>query len=156
MLPLLIKTERSGFPAAPVRIFRGALRDGLMHGGEVWHEDILPGHFEPSAVARYNYHRPQRAYMIRKARKLGHQNPMVYTGKMREQLVSRAVIVARGQTVTVQMRGVRALNLSKRKNYPDLRAQVTAADQADVNRLSEAIVQRTETQIKLAPGQSQN
>ncbi len=137
MIPMVIKMQREGFPAAPVKSFRQAQRDGLRLAGDYWHRKILPLHFTAKAVGRYGYHNPSRDYMIRKAKGLGHQQPMVWSGMMRAKLLANAVIAAKGRdSAVVQMRGVRVLNLSNRKNYPDLRAQVTASDQADANELA--------------------
>jgi hypothetical protein len=56
------------------------MQDALAQVGLYWHQNIMPGHFEQGAAAKYAYAPRTRKFMITKARKKGHQRPLTFTG----------------------------------------------------------------------------
>jgi hypothetical protein len=52
-----------------------------------WRTEYAPKHFELSANARYGFAPRTKKYMIRKARKFGHQKPLVLSGRSRQEIL---------------------------------------------------------------------
>lgn len=67
-----------------------AMRLAMQAGVEHWWKEVMPGHFETSAAAKYGYEKRTKKYMIYKARKQGHQKPLVFSGAL-ERSVRRGV-----------------------------------------------------------------
>lgn len=63
--------------------------------GKVWHQEILPKHFEPGAVQEYRYAPRSKDSDDRKFDAVGHRRPMVLTGLMRAQVLGQSTIVSR-------------------------------------------------------------
>jgi hypothetical protein len=61
------------------------MTDAWAKVGEYWHQTILPKHFTREGDREYGYAPRTRAYMIRKARKFGHQDPLVFSGELKRE-----------------------------------------------------------------------
>jgi hypothetical protein len=102
--------------------------------GKFWHEKILPEHFKTSAYGRYNYKPRSHKHQARKKEKYGHSLPNVYTGIMRDKVLSRT-----NQDIRNTARGVKIVLhgpiylYAYRKSYgqPDKAAELTAVDNRD-------------------------
>lgn len=68
-------------PAFKAEQVRGETVAALKDVGETWHRDKAPGHFQISAMNKYNYKTRTQLYLKRKAREKGHQRPLVWTGR---------------------------------------------------------------------------
>ncbi len=67
------------------RRLRAVAKAGLLACVEVWHQTMMPKHFTTSAVALYDYAPRTAPYMRRKARRMRHQKPLVFSGQSRDQ-----------------------------------------------------------------------
>lgn len=76
----------NGSPAQKIRGLTAALRPALESAIRLWHRTMLPKHFLPLAMTRYGYQLRKKGYMIRKARKKGHQNPIMWTGDTKRRM----------------------------------------------------------------------
>lgn len=122
-------------PSAIKKRVSESLRVGLQATVEDWHDTILAGHFEETAAARYGFEQRSRAYTRRKKRSRHHNRPMVWSGVLRKTVLSNAIIKSSTKQGRVTMRTPRALNFSSRIGYPDLKAELTAIDGKDVQRM---------------------
>ena len=50
--------------------------------GEWWHSQVMPGHFDFAAMAKYHYRPRTKNYQLRKARQKRHQRPLVWSGRL--------------------------------------------------------------------------
>jgi hypothetical protein len=102
--------------------------------GKYWHEKILQKHFTTGAYSEYSYKYRSAKHQERKQKKFGHSLPNVFTGRMRDRVLSRA-----NQDVRETSKGVRIhihgpLYLyAYRKDYkqPDKAAELVAVSNRD-------------------------
>lgn len=66
------------------RIVRDVLKESMVDHLE----HRMPGHFEQGAERKYNYRKRSSKYLKRKLRKVGHQIPLVYTGRTKRDLIA--------------------------------------------------------------------
>lgn len=108
---------------------------------ETWWSEILPEHFEFGATSRYGYTKRDRAYQIRKARRKGHQQPMVWSGRLRDALLRmKPPYSYRGGEFRLLFRGLPKETFWRGRDGtgPDLPSEITAVDDRDVHRLGYA------------------
>ena len=55
-----------------------------------WQKKMVPGHFKPGAEAKYNYKPRTDAYLRRKQKAKGHQNPLAFNWAAKNDITSRA------------------------------------------------------------------
>lgn len=70
------------------RFVRG-LYQGVRKAIQFWKLQFLPKHFWPGAVREYDYQNRTKEYMIRKARRKGHQRPLVWSGTLRQMVLAQ-------------------------------------------------------------------
>jgi len=98
---LYIKIDWSGYPEAKISHLRRGTKRGLEKAVLHWHRTYAKRHFWPSAKARYNYKDRSAAYERRKRRRFGHNKPLVWSGKSRDQILSHIRVTT---TVTREKR----------------------------------------------------
>ena len=108
---LTIKQTITGSPRQVVTEFRASMRAGLFQTGEFWHHRIMPGHFEFSAIARYDYQPRAVGYCRAKARAKHHQRPLEWSGRLKAQVRQSGRITATAKSVRVTMVGPKWLNM---------------------------------------------
>lgn len=138
MLHVRATIHYTGIAAAKAKDLQAVARAETEAAGGYWHEAYLPLHFKPAAFALYgSTFKPRgRKYTARKG---GDTSPMVFSGTMRNQVLGFARIASSGKSTRVTVTGVRALNLSSRKNFPDFRAEITAITGQEVDRMARRI-----------------
>lgn len=72
----------------PDRMTR-AVGVGLRAAARHWHRNYAAKHFTSAGAREYGYKERTKKYMIRKARKLHHQLPLVWTGTLRSMVLGR-------------------------------------------------------------------
>lgn len=111
--------------------------------GEKWRRDILPKHFEVSAVAEYNYSPRSKDSEARKQLIYGHRRPMVATGLMRATVMGTGTVNApRTKSkglVKIKLRGPRYLK--RGRLWFELRA-VSRADEAILAKVLDRVIVR--------------
>lgn len=134
----------------PLRV-RKAVRAGLMAAVEHWHTTMMPGHFTPKAVAKYDYAPRTKKYMIRKARREHHQNPLMYTGDSRDyakglaRFTSTSLAGTSIATVAMMMPGYFVKHPNKGANFidkPDELTRTTPDEQEDLGRVMVQTIMR--------------
>lgn len=71
-------------PWKKVRGLLGAVKAGLMAAAKLWHDGILPEHFTAHGAAKYGYRPRSPKYQMRKLKRMGHADPLVYHGSLRD------------------------------------------------------------------------
>lgn len=82
MLPIEIKIDRSD-TGLEAKVWREIMATAWERVGVFWHRFILPKHFTREGASEYNYQARVKSYMVRKGRRHGHQDPLVFTGDTR-------------------------------------------------------------------------
>jgi len=97
------KTKVSGVSASQLRaVFKKAYEDTARY----WHKHMLPKHFTRAGAIEYGYTKRTEKYMKRKAKKWGHQDPLVYSGNLRDRAKLTRDIRANSKQGKVVMRGL--------------------------------------------------
>ena len=81
------------------------VKEALLEVGEDWHKRILPKHFTREGARRYGYRDRTKEHQRRKGRRFGHQDPLVFSGDMKRQVLRRQEIKATSKKMTVILRG---------------------------------------------------
>ena len=69
--------------------FEKATREGFKNAVKLWQRVFAPGHFEPSARAKYHYRPRTASYEKRKKWEKGHNVPLVWSGDSRRTVKTR-------------------------------------------------------------------
>jgi hypothetical protein len=75
---------------------------------DFWHEKLLPKHFDRGAYREYRYQARTRAHERRKARKFGHNRPLVYSGALERQVLRAREVRTLGGAGSVRRKGAHA------------------------------------------------
>lgn len=138
------------------------VRDGMIDAALPWFRETLPQHFTPAAYGRWpGAIKPRTAaYDRRKARKMGHRNPMVWSGTFRDTVLSRLPTfkpqrAMTSTSVTMQIASGRAANLwtvAKKHNFRAAVAAMNADDRrAFESRLARYIIDRLRGIVTAGP-----
>lgn len=76
-------------PDEEPRVWDRGIRMGLRNATLFWQREMAAGHFEQGAAGKYGYAPRTKKYQIRKAKRWGHQQPLVWTGVTRDWVRSR-------------------------------------------------------------------
>lgn len=106
------------------RIHERIVRDSLRAAATNHIEKIVPLHFETSAVRRYGYAPRKKGYMIMKARKYGHQRPLVKTGQLQATIANTSRVTATQHKSTAHLYAYFPL-------VPERRKELEAMDVSD-------------------------
>ena len=79
MIPIRQKIQRSGTGFSRAE-WNAILKLGWERAGKVHHREVTPKHFTVAGGHEYNYQKRSKLYMLRKAKKMGHQRPLVWSG----------------------------------------------------------------------------
>jgi hypothetical protein len=136
-----IVITRTGWIADPNRVGREATEAANMAMAKAWYEKDLPEHFTTEAPRKYGYQARTKKYMLRKAKVMHHQRPLMWTGTMMQALRSFVEIKASLKKATLKMYGTQALNLSghvtRRGNvYPDMKRELLTITEQEAGELS--------------------
>lgn len=128
-------TETGATPKLLARQRRSLQKESLNTIGVMWHDQYRGRHFETSAVREYNYQPRTRVYMLRKARYLHHQRPLVFSGKS-EAFTRIRDVRSTSNKVRVVLHAP-GLNFRRSARSPNMREEVTAVSQREERALSD-------------------
>lgn len=120
-------------------------KDAWSAAGAHWHERILPRHFDLSAKTTYGYAPRTAAYMRDKARRKGHQNPLVWKGDLQRSVLRMrdvSTVRARGGdegSVNVRLSGPRYLHQRQQPGQPNLALELSQISARDAQELGVVI-----------------
>ncbi len=88
-----------GHPEAKLRQMNKTLRGAIERALEYYHRKYTGLHFKVAAFYRYDeYQKRKYATVIRKRKKHGHNDPLVWTGATRDAVLASIRITVRGKT----------------------------------------------------------
>lgn len=120
-------------PEHTLRELRQAVKSGLKRLVEQWHQRALPEHFEPIARRRYGYQRRTQRYQKRKLRVKHHDNPLVWSGTLRDTATRRAAVTGSSKQARVRIRVPYYVRARSRSGCgPNLEAELTATTRKEV------------------------
>lgn len=140
-----------GDPETHAKEFLPIVTEAMEAEAQRWHREDLPEHFTPAAVARYGYAKVTKGYAIRKGRRMGHQNPMVFTGEMKQALTRSFRLTSLKSRADVRLRmWARAVNLwpdgaGRKHNFP---LYLTSQTQAEIQAAALRIQDRTARELQ--------
>jgi len=117
--------------------------------GKYWHEKILPKHFKAGAYSEYSYSPRGAKYEARKLKKYQHSIPNVFTGLMRDEVLSQA-----NQDVRETSKGVRIHIHGPKYTYqykpggPDKAGELIAVSNRDREMLTRFMEKHLESEAK--------
>lgn len=136
MIPVEIKSSRKGL-GLTVREWNPLIKSGWEAAGRKWHRDILPRHFTREGAARYYYQPRTASYMKRKARQFHHQDPLVFSGRLKREAMRFRDIRVSSKAAKVVIHGPRYLyQFRKRVNEPDKAAELTRLTSSEAAELA--------------------
>lgn len=95
------------------------MRDVLRQRMEFFRDELLPTHFEVNELTRpgggYNYEARTRATQLRKAKKFGHQKPLVQTGRLFQAVMVNSQITATQHRSRFKSHGYFPMNVLRRR-----------------------------------------
>lgn len=83
-------------PDVVLKRWQTMMQASLMEAAIHWHRKFAPRHFTTRAKVRYNYKPRSRKHQMRKRKKFGHLNYLVWSGRSREQLTRLMRLTASG------------------------------------------------------------
>lgn len=160
-MPLIIKVNVAAFGPDDVFTEKGKLtrkfarcaKDAYAEMGSLWHDKILPLHFQSGAKHRYNYAPRTRKYRDRRTRKgVAGDTDMVFSGDMRKQMQQFATIRAYPTRATVNVQAPTYMTLRpntfKGSTQPDKFRELSQLTQSDYKTLETKLQQRIEAAMK--------
>lgn len=108
--------------------------------GNYWHDNFRDKHFTPAGAREYGYAPRNVAYMIKKAKKWGHRNPLEWSGKSRalsriKDIRTAGTTAARGRVRVVLH--MPALNFIPKGGSINMNDEMTRVSQAEIQKLGE-------------------
>lgn len=114
------------------------MRAALAHALIFWHGEHFPRHFESQAAGRYHYQRRKRSYEIRKQKRFGHSNPLVFTGRLKSETTRTIKVTGTAKQAKGALSGPRYL-WAYRKDYgqPDKAVELLKTTHAEDRELAQ-------------------
>jgi len=156
MIKVRTVLQYEGWPAEePRKAMRETLRPAFQAIAAAWHAGTLPAHFREDAVYRYGYQPRTMNYQAKKRKKMGHNRPLDWSGKLRMIALANPKISASPQGATVNLQHLPAVGLSGRVmrrrtrdggvrsyRYPDLRRELTALTRREMDEMAKDLAAR--------------
>lgn len=138
MIAINFTFEYKGIVSA--KDFREIRTEAWKLTGEMYHKRITPEHFTQQGARRYNYKTRTFKHQRRKRKRFGHNNPLVFTGRMRRKVKQvrkvRARRGGRGGVVVGLNVPQYAIALSARSNAPNMAKELSAISPKDERRVT--------------------
>jgi hypothetical protein len=120
--------------------------------GEYWRKHFLPKHFTPAGAREYGYTPRNVAYMIQKAKKWGHRNPLEWSGESKRQALMLGDVRTTGTTsAKTRVRVVLhtpKLNFIPKGGTINMRDEITRVTQAEADKLAQVATDSVERQMR--------
>lgn len=120
----IILIER-GSPRQLQRELGRILKDAYYYAADHWERKLLPKHFTSAGASEYQYKPRTKRYMIIKAKKHHHQNPLEYSGESKRMIrrMPRITATSKGASVRLNVPWYfeRVRGQKKTKNFDKVR-----------------------------------
>lgn len=142
-------TERGFTAKLAKRKLNDINRNAVYETGEYWHEHFRLKHFTKEGAAEYHYAPRARGYMIYKAKKWGHQNPLVFSGDTRTQSNVQTIhaVASAGNATARVVLHCPTLNLIPKGGHINLRDEMTRVSVAEADKLGQVVGQSLSRQF---------
>lgn len=138
MIRIRQKVERKGIGFS-VREWNPLLKEGFRTMGVFWRGNMLDKHFETSATNEYKYQKRTKIYMLRKAKKYGHQNPLEWSGTLHRMASSIEDVRSTSKAGTVVIHGPSYLyKFRKSQKQPDKAKELKTITRHESRALADA------------------
>jgi len=142
MIAITATVQYRGAPSELAAAFEPIRRRAFAAAAVYWQRTYLPLHFKTIAYLRYKgaFKPRSKGYRRRKQQEPGRAAlPLVWSGALRDAVLSAARISSTGRRTDLRMRGTRALNLVGRPGMPDMKSEITAINQSEAGKLAKDI-----------------
>ena len=95
---LVLTINPDAVPDGLKRQFTKAYTEALKAAAAVWRTTMLPKHFTSAGAALYDYAKRQPKYLAAKRRAKGHEDPLVYTGALKNLMLGQTPKVTAGSS----------------------------------------------------------
>lgn len=142
--------------------FNRLLKAAWGHTGLHWHQNMLPGHFTAMGARKYDYTPRKgqrsgmsqkefwRSYTGQKKRKMGHADPLVWSGRSRDEAMRPDIRpTSRGVRVVLH---APALNFRHPNSEIDMRDEVTRITPEEVVELTREFDRFIESELRAFRG----
>lgn len=129
MLRAVIQTR--GMGAIKPQNFRAGLKADLGETVLHWHKIIFPKHFTTQGAQEYGYTKRKAGYMRMKARRYGHQNPLVLTGESKRMMQRAIKVSGTANQARGAMQAPKGFFAIRKGSTIDKMAEATAVSQLD-------------------------
>ncbi|HEY1064809.1 MAG TPA: hypothetical protein VGE52_01810 [Pirellulales bacterium] len=148
-IPIRVKLVMERPPELTIREWRTATKASTAEMGRRWHSKYARLHFTPQAEKRYGY-KPRTTRYKRNKRKLAERGkvqsggvvPLVFSGLLREALLTHATIRSFPTRATVVMTVPRYVKQRPQGNRPYLAAEATMVIEEEAAELSDFLERR--------------
>ena len=137
-----------GSPEATRKEMRKAVKPELAETLVEWHEKFLPVHFTVRGHFAYRYQMRDARYVKIKRRKLGHNRPLVWSGRMERMLTRMLRISGTAKRATGRMTGPKYLyQYRKDLGQPDKHDEVTRTTPGELLKLAKSFDERITSRL---------
>jgi hypothetical protein len=156
VVPIVIVVTEDQPLSMADRAYGKAIKAGLQAEGEYWRDKQLPQHFTPGAKGRYHHQARTTKYLIRKMAMArigkvqdGGLIDNVYTGLLREFMLTTGQVRATSKHVAISMAGPKYISMvPKNTRQPDKAKEITATTDDDRYDLLNILNDRIEAEIR--------
>ena len=141
---IIISAHKAPFTGISKKRWREILKAAWMAPGRLWHEEMLPNHFTMAAYGEYKYQprhgmkmvkgskREERSYSGRKRLYKRHNLPLVWSGRLKKEVMRIQDIRPTSKGVTVVLHGPTYLYAYRKDlNQPDKAAELSAVSKRE-------------------------
>lgn len=152
--------------------FESVRSDAMKDTGLLWHQTMLPRHFQENAYQIYRYKLRTKSYEKRKRRKRGHNRPLVWKGDLMKAVTQSAAFHVTKSSVKIVMSGPKwlagyiAMSGKTKKvrdaqgnyvgrtkaNYPDKKKELTRVMKNEVEAMAKLMKHRFKDAMNNAKG----
>ena len=143
--------ERGFSPKVALRKLKEINKTAALVVGNYWHDHFRAKHFTPAGAREYGYQPRNVGYMIKKAKKWGHRNPLEWSGESKSQSRVkdiRATSTSARARVRVVMH-MPKLNFIPRGGSINMNDDMTRVSQAEVAKLAEVAADSIDAQLSV-------
>lgn len=133
------RIEYTRSPGTTLKAFKQGVPPALTKLGRLWHRGTLPKHFTARGAREYGYHRRTLKYSKAKRKKLGHNRPLVYTGRLMRALTGAYVITTTRRGMRLKMKPPHYLWKYPKTQHitPIIKAdEVVAVSQTEIDKMA--------------------
>lgn len=142
-----------GGPEGTAKELGPAMKKALQRAVKFWHHRMAPRHFKPNATGRYGYKFRAESTKHKKRRIQHHQDPLVWTGDSKRQLLRMARVSGTRHTARVRMRGPKYWYMFRKDiRQPNKAEELTTTVDAEVQTMAKLVKRAVVRELNRARG----